>query len=301
MLQLPIKDSKEKNCYKSIANLFYSSYLRREYTAIIYDPSYQQKLSSDNPDPPNNVLNCYIGMRWTDEEAQDAYFNNPQAKKNMEMLQNHIKEILCNGDEQSFIIIQSFFADKFQHPENKYGKLILFVGPEGCGKSIIINALLMIFGVNADSTESVKDVVGQFNNILDDKLMIFLDEFKLDKNAESRSKIYAAITEKKTRSEKKYGDRKTRRCYINYIAATNLLHSVFLSTFSRRFIIIQSNPTFSKKINSHLAFNYFEKLDEIIESDDNAALKAYFYFLKNLNHKILVEEYQYQKVNFIEQ
>lgn len=278
----------KKPAYVEIGKLFYTSDYRRDYERKVYNPSYIQKFSKDDYHPKFNVLNVYSGMRWTDEECKLVYDTNPKAIANMELFRKHLYEILCWEKKEFYEFVENWFSFKFKYPWKKYANMPIFIGVQGSGKGIFIDAMLKIFGKNGDKTARVGDVVGQFNSILENKLILFLDEFALPENKKARSTIFAMISEDTISLEKKYSDRATINSYCSFLAASNYVSPVVLDqNNNRRWAIIQTNPKYaiekSSDAKNKLQHNYFDKLSAAIECDDNAMLKCYYHYLKHIH------------------
>ncbi len=52
---------------------------------------------------------------------------------------NHIKEVLCNSNEEYFQWLMQYYANIIQNPLKKTETIIIFKGEQGSGKNIIID------------------------------------------------------------------------------------------------------------------------------------------------------------------
>jgi hypothetical protein len=269
------ENGKEKMKKMSCAHIFLNSELRRNYDRIIYDPRYIQHPTVDKQHPTHNLLNKYSGMKYTDEECRIAYEDN--IEKLRWFREYYVKKIICWDNTEMYCYVESYFAKIYKYPSRKSGKMLILVGPQGCGKSVFGKMMLIPFGVNGASTNTTSDVTGQFNNRIECLQFFFLDEFYMDKNYEKRARLLATITEHNIRLEKKFEGATEIPSYINFIAATDREETILLDeTYNRRFVIVPVNPLYSNNENSD---QFFTKLSALIEEDDNALVKAYYYYL----------------------
>ncbi|GAA4648126.1 hypothetical protein GCM10023116_03900 [Kistimonas scapharcae] len=143
---------------------------------------------------------------------------------------------VTNGYEETKLFI-NWLAAIFQR-RDKLGLAWVIHGVQGTGKGNLINQVLIPILGNAafEGTGSMLDE--EFNNFLENKLIIFFDEFKLgdSKNVGKQySKIKGLITEPMTpiRSMRKNWD--TKKTHCNFIFASNEKGAVRISSSDRRF------------------------------------------------------------------
>ena len=104
---------------------------RKEVRAIGFDPR-----ENANPD----LFNLWCGFNIKKEEADkyDVEEANP--------ILEHIKELWCNNDENSYNYILDYFAHIIQKPYKKTSVLLALKSKQGGGKGIILDKIAQIIG-----------------------------------------------------------------------------------------------------------------------------------------------------------
>ena len=180
---------------------------RREVRAIGFDPR-----GDSNPD----LFNLWNGFNIQKEEA-DEY-----DEKDAEPILQHIKELWCNGDDNSYNYILDLFAHYIQKPHVKTGVLLALKSKQGGGKGIILNKLAEIIGdMHYTQNSNAKFLFGDFNGQLEAKLVCNLDEAFWGGDKQLEGVVKNKITEKRQTINKKNKENYIIDCYCNYIITTN--------------------------------------------------------------------------------
>ena len=218
---------------------FFSNPNTRVFVDVCYSPSQ----SSDD------VINLWQGPRIKGQAGDWS------------VIKEHIREIICDCDESKFEYLIRYIAHMLQKPEEKPGVMIVLSSKQGTGKGLFFECLRRIWSSSTVFTSSIKDVVGQFNSVLENSYVLILDEafFHGDRGAWDRMK--SLITEPYLRIEAKYQPQRQ----------VNSLHRIFASTNHRQFgatTFDDRRHLFFGVAESRVGdFNYFKQLAEAIADD----------------------------------
>ena len=211
-------------------------------------------------------------------QAKENYFNlwrgwqiDEKKQKSCKFFLEHIKENISSNNIEIYEYILNWMADAIQNPAEKPGVGIVLMGDQGTGKGVFTNLFGKLFGQHFMAITQPKQLTGNFNWHLKDKLLLFADELNF-KDANYRHGIMKAlITEKKFTVEKKFGDAFQANNYIRIIIASNAEHVLKIAKNERRFFIVRVLP---KRIKDRV---YFRK---IVDEMENGGIEALYYFLK---------------------
>ena len=180
---------------------------RREVRAIGFDPR-----GESNTD----IFNLWNGFNISKEVADQ--YNEEEAKPVLD----HIKELWCQGDENSYNYVLDYFSHIIQKPHIKTGVLLALKSKQGGGKGIILDKLAQIIGSDHYSQNSnAKFLFGDFNGQLEGKILVNLDEAFWGGDKALEGVVKNKITEKRQTINKKNKENYTIDDYANYIITTN--------------------------------------------------------------------------------
>ena len=153
---------------------------RRDISDIIFDPSGKECESK---------YNIWKGYKY---QKTGEY-----KKENIKPFVQHIKNIICNGDEALAEYVIKWFAQIIQTPHKKtHVGMVWRSEAEGVGKNIILNLIKDIIGSEYYySTSNLEHLIGNFNADAEAKILINMNEclWGGDKKKEGRLKEF--ITE----------------------------------------------------------------------------------------------------------
>ena len=93
------------------------------------------KISKENED---NVINYFQGYKHEEVTTDDFSILNP--------LLNHIKNVICNGDERKYEYIMNWTSNIIQNLNVKNGTLPIIHGAQGSGKSCFVELICELLG-----------------------------------------------------------------------------------------------------------------------------------------------------------
>lgn len=173
-----------------------------------------------------NEFNTFEGFAISKENA-DSYMEllSPKEKKKalatLKRWKNFLLTAWCKNNEESYEYLLNFMAHGLQYPGKRLGTATILRGNEGIGKGMIVQTLGKIYGSNYFfHPSSARDVVGEFNGLLENKFLVFLDECVWGGDKREEGKLKALITEETITINKKGKDQMVRQnCSIFYIAS----------------------------------------------------------------------------------
>lgn len=249
---VPTKDGKLVE--KPVAQIWLESRSRRQYQSVVFDPARMEI---------PGVYNLYRGLGVVAKQGS------------WPLMRKHIKEIICNGDDESFHYLLAWMARIVQDPGGERpGVVVVLRGKQGTGKGIFAVNFGKIFGSHFMHLISHTLISGRFNGHLKDKLLIFVDEgfWCGDKRAEGTLK--GLITEKHIYIEAKMKDSFPIDNHMNFIFASNSNWVVPAAEEERRFFVMDVSE--AKRGNS----GYFAKLAHEM---NNGGREAMLYDLLQLD------------------
>lgn len=184
---------------------------------------------------------------------------------------NHLKQVICAGDEVSYTYLIGWLAHLFQQPDVKPNVAIVLKSVEGTGKGTMAEPLLEILGFHGNKTNGAYAIASRFNGTLASRLFIFADEVDLtDKHVADRLK--GLISETTVNLERKGLEIEPLPNYCRLIFASNHTRVLNAGIRERRYLVLE--PSDHKAQDSA----YFDKLWSWIK--DNGAAKLLHYLLQ---------------------
>jgi len=238
-----------KHLTSTIGQIWMTHPNRKSYSSIIFNP--KPSASSQND------LNLYQGLKITIEDCESE-LSNINYKERIKPILSHIYEVWCNSDDEVYHYVIRWIAHATLRPWVKLGTALVLVGGEGCGKSMVVDAIGKVFGSHYLHIMDMEDMLGKFCSILEDKLLVFADEAFWGGCKSLAGKLKGMITEEQIRCEHKGFDTYYVDNYTNYIIASNNSHAVPAGENARRWVCLgcsnryQGNNDYFKNLRSSL-------------------------------------------------
>lgn len=227
---------------------------------IIFDPDDKECATDAN----KTCFNSYKGMAFTPEE--DFVVDNDKIAPFV----NHITRILCDNDRELSAWLLAWLANIIQHPGTKSGCCCLFRSRQGTGKSFFFKLYGKLLGPDLAVTIDTKDqLIGKFNDVTANKLLITADEVMFGGEHAASNKIKSLITSETTILEKKYMNKLVVKSCERYVFLSNEKWPLRVEVSDRRTACFEVSPA---QANNQ---EYFTYLDEFY---DQTALKHLFHF-----------------------
>ena len=163
------------------------------------------------------VLNTF--SNWLHE--YDAHFEIDMKIVNVWL--DHALTVICDNDVEYYEYLMSWFASIIQKPNVKTGTIPLIKSKQRAGKgqffsvfmNYVMNPNMCLFTGNMD------DLIGSFNSLAENKLMIVLDEAVDAKDKQGVSKLKNMTTEALQTINEKFKAQKTIQSFSNFACLTN--------------------------------------------------------------------------------
>ena len=185
--------------------------------------------------------------------------------------------MLCANDDNKNDYFLTWLSHIVQFPEIKTKvMLILYSVDQQAGKGIIAEKLVTsVFGMdNSTKTPSINDLVGDFNNLLLNKVFVVIDEANSDPVTNMKvQKLKSIITDQVQTTQQKYFDPTQSIDYSNFMLLTNEANAMKIEAQDKRTCVFKVS---GHRINDR---QYFQELNDQLEDKD--AIDFFYTYLFN--------------------
>lgn len=173
----------------------------------------------------------------------------------------HIRDVICCGNEEYYTYLIKWMAHMVQRPEEKPEVAIILKAGQGTGKGSFVSPLGKIIGAHYAHPQKAEHVVGRFNNLLENCILLFADEFFAGSKKVTDT-LKGMITEKTTTIERKGIDTIEVNSFTRMIMASNHENIVSIEKDERRYFYLE--------VSEHVKQNaeYFDRLHNAIGEDE---------------------------------
>jgi Bifunctional DNA primase/polymerase, N-terminal/Primase C terminal 2 (PriCT-2)/Family of unknown function (DUF5906) len=180
---------------------------------------------------PGNVLNLWRGFAIEPKAGDWSLMN------------KHIDEVLAGGNQEAANYITRFAAWAIQHPGDRAGAALVFRGEEGVGKGTFGHAMRRIFGSHGVHVSNAKHMVGHFNAMLRNCVLLHADEAFWAGDKAGESVLKSMITEPVLMIEQKGVDPVQCHNMLHVIMTTNAAWAVPARHDARRYCVFDVSDT----------------------------------------------------------
>jgi hypothetical protein len=182
------------------------------------------------------------------------------------LMRNHIRDVICGGDETLFDYVMGWLARMVQQPDQPGEVALVLRGKKGTGKGTLGNWLIRLLGQHGVKVEHAKHLVGSFNAHLRDAVFVFADEAFFAGDKQHEGVLKSLVTEPFITVEAKYQNAITIANMTHILMASNSDWVVPASTDERRFCVMDVSDA---RIGDRA---YFTKLNTQMERGGLAAM-----------------------------
>lgn len=249
---------KSKIIYQKAPQVWLTSKRKNWFPGVTFYP----QLTDEFPPLHDNRLNLYRGFAVKPLNGGDQDCS-------LMLYMSHLLNIVCQKNTETFNYLLDWCAHMVQKPSEKPQTAILLKGGQGTGKNTAIRPLLAFMGVHGLYIEKSRGIAGQFNSIIENKILIFADE-AVFRSREATLLLRALITEDENIIESKFANMTSYRNFSRIVMATNDDTAIQFASDERRFLVLQLAD--SKKQDT----GYFAKLKKGMEDQLPEKLLHYF-------------------------
>jgi hypothetical protein len=162
------------------------------------------------------------------------------------MFDNHIKNVICSGDEELYTFVLDWCADLLQDPMEPKGTAIVLHGKEGTGKGTFAYMLGQVIGrKHYKHVTNERHLTGNFNYHLMDGLLIFADEVIYGGDKRHAGILKSLVTEKELVCERKGIDSFMYENRARLVVASNEDWFIPAGPESRRWLVLDVSDSYA--------------------------------------------------------
>ncbi len=203
---------------QTIATYWLGHRERRQFKSVVFEPGKRHT---------PGAYNLWRGWGVTPKRGDCSLFL------------NHLREIVCGGDEKLYNWVLAWFADLFQHPRRKPGTSLVLVGEQGTGKTIVGKIIGKLIGRSYRLVASSRLMIGPFNRHLEDCLLLQADEAFWAGDQAGAGVLKDLITNDDQWIERKGIDAVEVRNYLRLLITSNSRWVVPAALEERRFCVVE--------------------------------------------------------------
>jgi hypothetical protein len=228
-----------------INKMWYKSASARTYEGTYFRPVLH--------DPDNGgKLNLYEGLTWLPNEVEGAYHRHEKA---WDKWDHHIKVVLADGNEEFAEWLHYFVWHAITMPHEVFEAVPVLVGVQGCGKNNFFQVLEGIIGAHyCMVTARMEDVVGNFTDRMENKLLVLMDEAKRDNGGSVSAWLKALVTDRQMRMRKMYTPLKFIDKFLHLIIFSNSEEVIEVEPGERRYFLHRCSGRYKGKTDYHRKF-----------------------------------------------
>ncbi len=148
-----------------------------------------------------------------------------------------VKSVICGGDEALFDYLWAWMADAVQNPACRPGIAVVLQGRQGVGKGFFAETFGRLFGRHFIQVAQERQLTGNFNSHLIDKLLVFADEGSFTSHR-AGAVLKNLITSETIAAEPKGVDVIQVKNNVRLIIASNDEHVIGAGADERRYLVL---------------------------------------------------------------
>ena len=207
------------------------------------------------------ATSCYAGVYFHPKGGNKNYLNlwvGPyrKAKKgHWKLIDTFLKNVICDGDEDSYNYLINYIAHALQLPEKKPGVMLILMGGQGIGKGTLGRIFQMIWTSTYLQVSNIDAITGNFNAALERSFIVFMDEALFSGDRKSSDALKSLVTEPLIHINEKFQPARQTQSFHRLIAATNATHFKHTENDDRRDFVLKVSD---RHKDDH---NYWNELD----------------------------------------
>lgn len=145
----------------------------------------------------------------------------PSASGSCDRFLSHLRDVVCDGDDDAYEWLLDLLADVFQNPQSKPGVTVALQGAQGAGKTIVGVVMKRLLGRYHLMAEKASQVVGNFNGHLRHCLMLQCEEAFWGGSKQAAGTLKHLVTSEYLMIEQKGIDSVEMRNFTRLLITTN--------------------------------------------------------------------------------
>lgn len=204
----------------------------------------QKKLAQAWLDSPKR--RTYEGLEFAPQYPTEGKYNLFQgfpvrpAKGDCGLYLDHIKNIICGGNDEYYQYFIAWMANIIQSAEKKIGTAIVIRGNQGTGKSTVFEHFGVLLGGHYKIADNARYISGNFNSHLHDCLLLHLEEAFYAGDKKLEASLKEMITGDTILMEYKGREPLRAKNYARLAITTNSNWAVPAGLEERRFFILEA-------------------------------------------------------------
>lgn len=165
------------------------------------------------------------------------------------LMRNHVRDVICSGNEEHFQYVIRWMAYGVQHPDRPIGVAIALRGEEGAGKGFLWRNYGKLFGKHFKHVAHGEHLTGRFNAALAEACVVFLDEALWAGDRKGEQILKALVTEDTFQLERKFCDPIPVKNRLRIMIASNNQWIVPIGTRGRRYCVLDVSNQYADENN----------------------------------------------------
>lgn len=256
---LPVRvkeGSSVKQITVHLAKMWYNSPNARNCEGTYFRPLL------DDPDH-GFKLNLFEGWTWKQDEVKGEYerqeriaeANDNRIPTAVDLWQHHVREVMANGNKEFEEWLHYFAWHLLMRPAEPFEGVPVLVGVQGCGKNNWFKVLEGIIGQQMTMvTARMDDVVGNFTDRLENKMLLLLDEAKRDNGGNIGSYMKVLVTDLQYRLRKMYHPVSFADKYFRMVVFSNYEDVLEVEPGERRYFMNRCSGKYKGDTTYHSDF-----------------------------------------------
>lgn len=253
-------DNGEKKIKINAMKEWYGSPYALTYKKIVFNP---RPLFTPGAARPLD-LNTFVGIAFPQKRQYTAEECRQLEQNELKLFLQHLKEIVCHGDEELFEYCFNWMWSKVTRPWHRINTALVMRSKEGAGKGVVVEKIAQILGCQYMSKpSSLENITGtNFNKqYFESCLVMFLDEAFYAGSKATKNQVKTLITDEWVTVNEKFMPMYQIENFSSMVLASNERHVINTDVESRRFVVMQvSNQRAGVHAEGSEGRNYFNSV-----------------------------------------
>lgn len=225
-------------------------------TELLPSSPLDPQLSSDNP-LALNVWTGFVGHRFLTNPrwVEGDFYDDLVRDEDFDFFMRHLHGVLLNNSAACLYRFLCWIRAVFISPQRSVGKIVVFEGPGGVGKSALADLLHKhVFGESHSVLlPNTEGITSRFNGATANAVVAFVDEGGVG-DARAFNVLKQVTTAEKRQTERKFEEAQVTTAPLAVFFSVNSI-SCPLSAHERRYDVFTTNPAVSMDCGNQAAID----------------------------------------------